>query len=204
LRFNSKTSEMTSMKHNFLILVCHVAAPDGFASNDHVERLISGRFPGAGPGLGIGAMMDIADGFGVKMSFLIDTEPENTHGESVAQAAKRIQERGHDLQQLSDESVLSDLAGFRFEDFPSSEAMHEHLRGLWSKSGESNAACLQFNSWSLLHRNDQGIPIYKGQENANRLREFFRYIPREVQVVTASELQRKIESGEIQLSAEQP
>ena len=185
------------MAQQLLVLGCDVTAPPDLAKEDHVERLIWGRFPGAGPGLGIGAMMDIADGFGVKMTFFLDEAETGQAGVSISRARQKILDRGHDLQLLPDSQVLGKLPDFNFEDFDSAEAMHQYLRRYWAQDGECEIACLQFRSWSLLHKDKEGAVVYKGQERANRLREFFRYMPREVQVVTAKELHGRLQSEEI-------
>jgi hypothetical protein len=183
------------MNQNLLVLRCDVSAPAELAAEDRAERLIWGRFPGAGPGLGIGALMDIADGFGVKMTFFLGPPDTAQTGDSIARAARKILDRGHDLQPFSDGSRLSGLPDVHFEEFDSAEGMHDRLRGIGPLGDGANTVCLRFRSWSLLHRDEQGIPVYKGQEHANRLREFFRYIPVETQVITVSELIGELQRG---------
>lgn len=82
----------------YLALTCDVEALPMEAPNNHVDRLIWGKFPGVRFGAGIGLMMDIADEFGFKITFFLDVVERHAYGAAIEEVAHAIQERGHDLQ----------------------------------------------------------------------------------------------------------
>jgi hypothetical protein len=85
-------------KNKYLILTCDTEALPSAATEDHVDRLIWGRFPGQHSGAGIGLMMDVADETGVKISFFFDVFERLKYGQEIDYAARYIVDRGHDLQ----------------------------------------------------------------------------------------------------------
>jgi hypothetical protein len=89
---------MNKTRQKFLILTCDSEAVPSFAPDNHVDRLIWGRFPGAPYEAGIGKLMDVADEFGAKIVFFHDVLEEHSYEGETARAARYIVSRGHDLQ----------------------------------------------------------------------------------------------------------
>lgn len=85
------------MAAQYLVITIDVEAQPGRASQDHVERLIYGNFPGKGRA-GIVEMMDIADRYHVKLSFFLDVLEEVIYPKQIEAVARLIVGRGHDLQ----------------------------------------------------------------------------------------------------------
>ena len=81
-----------------LIISCDSEALPSAAPENHVDRLIWGKFPDAPYEAGIGKLMDIADEFGAKIVFFHDVLETLAYGEETARAATYILDRGHDLQ----------------------------------------------------------------------------------------------------------
>ena len=81
----------------YLVVTIDVEALPLRQSQDHVDRLIYGNFPGQGRA-GIVEMMDIADRYGVKLTFFLDVLEEVVYPKQIEAAAKLIVARGHDLQ----------------------------------------------------------------------------------------------------------
>lgn len=81
----------------YLVVTIDVEALPGRQSEDHVERLIYGNFPGRGRA-GIVEMMDIADRHQVKLTFFLDVLEEVLYPTQIEAAAELIVRRGHDLQ----------------------------------------------------------------------------------------------------------
>lgn len=73
-----------------------VEAQPNRAPDDHVSRLIWGRFPEGE--YGIGRMMDIADQGGAKLTMFTDLAEIDRYGVSFEEVARSIDQRGHDLQ----------------------------------------------------------------------------------------------------------
>ena len=83
------------------ILTVDVEALPMRAPNDHVEKLIMGRYKSGdlhGGEWGIGRMMDIADKHNIQMTFFLDFAETELYGEEVTNVGKYIVSRGHDLQ----------------------------------------------------------------------------------------------------------
>jgi hypothetical protein len=91
-------SETNGNRQKFLVLTCDSEALPGAASDQHMDRLLWGRFPEAPYEAGIGKMMEVADEFGVKMVFFHDVFEQHRYGDRTAEAARVIVDRGHDLQ----------------------------------------------------------------------------------------------------------
>jgi len=92
-----------------------VEALPGRATQDHVERLIWGRF-GTGRPAGIGQLCNIFEQFGVKATFFIDYSTAKIHGEkSVFDAAEFIAKKGHDIQLHTHSEVLVPLLGCKHD-----------------------------------------------------------------------------------------
>lgn len=81
----------------YLVITIDVEALPARASQDHVQRLIYGSFPGRGRA-GIVEMMDIADRRGVKLTFFLYVLEEVIYPKEIEPVAKLIVARGHDLQ----------------------------------------------------------------------------------------------------------
>lgn len=96
------------------ILTVDVEALAMRAPNHHVDALIYGR--SGGQEWGIVRMMDIADRYGVKMTFFLDFAEVELYGDEIIQAGKSILERGHDLQLHCHYDLLSQKVRERFPD----------------------------------------------------------------------------------------
>ncbi|MGE9986068.1 methyltransferase domain-containing protein [Desulfovibrio sp. SGI.169] len=66
------------------------------AENDHINRLIWGRQHGREQG--IGCMMDMADKYGVPITFFVDYPEYEIYGEKILDVAREVMQRGHDAQ----------------------------------------------------------------------------------------------------------
>ncbi|MFC1734504.1 methyltransferase domain-containing protein [Candidatus Hydrogenedentota bacterium] len=92
----------------YLVLTCDVEALPDCVATDHVDRLIWGRFPGMEKEAGIGLMMDIADEFGVAITFFLDVHERHLYGDKIDEVGKYILQRGHDLQLHAHPTILPD------------------------------------------------------------------------------------------------
>lgn len=81
----------------YLVITIDVEAFRHRQSQDHVERLIYGNFPGRGRA-GIVDMMDVADRHHVKLTFFLDVLEEFFYPKQIEAVARLIVARGHDLQ----------------------------------------------------------------------------------------------------------
>jgi len=86
-----------SVVPQYLVITIDVEAQPARQSQDHVERLIYGNFPGQGHA-GIVDMMDIADRHNVKLTFFLDVLEEVLYPKQIEAVARLIVARGHDLQ----------------------------------------------------------------------------------------------------------
>lgn len=91
------SSPAPSSDVQYLVITIDVEALPARQSQDHVDRLIYGNFPGRGRA-GIVEMMDIADRHEVKLSFFLDVLEEVIYPTQIEAVAKLIVARGHDLQ----------------------------------------------------------------------------------------------------------
>lgn len=80
-----------------LMLTVDVEALRERASENHVDRLIWGRFPGHSP-TGIGEMMTAAERHGGKMTMFLDYAEEDCYGTTLLDVGREIHRRGHDLE----------------------------------------------------------------------------------------------------------
>jgi len=94
------------MKRRVMITV-DVEAQPARASEDHIERLIYGRF-GDREQFGIGRMFDIADKHGVGIACFLDYAAENLYGDALLDVGRYITARGHDLQVHLHPEFMSD------------------------------------------------------------------------------------------------
>ena len=83
------------LKHR-LMLTVDVEAQLRRAKEDHVNRLIWGKFD-AGTA-GIREMMTVAEDHSVKLTMFLDWAELDIHGEAISEVAREIYDRGHDLQ----------------------------------------------------------------------------------------------------------
>lgn len=81
----------------YLVITIDTEALPHRQSQDHVQRLIYGNFPGQGRA-GIVEMMDAADRHHVKLTFFLDLLEEWLYPGEIEAVAKLIVQRGHDLQ----------------------------------------------------------------------------------------------------------
>jgi|TARA_B110000495_G_C23036268_1_gene618995 hypothetical protein len=79
-----------------LVITVDVEAGLKYTDDNHVERLIYGKF--GSESAGISEIMDIADEVGVKISFFVDVMAINAYGEEIIDVLKDIDSRGHDVQ----------------------------------------------------------------------------------------------------------
>ena len=79
-----------------VMLTVDVEALTMRAESDHVNTLIYGRKDGKE--YGIGKMMDIADKYGIKMTFFVDFAECELYGDDILEVGRYIDARGHDLQ----------------------------------------------------------------------------------------------------------
>ena len=85
------------MAAQYLVITIDTEALPHRQSQDHVQRLIYGNFPGQGRA-GIVEMMDAADRHHVKLTFFLDLLEEWLYPGEIEAVAKLIVQRGHDLQ----------------------------------------------------------------------------------------------------------
>jgi len=97
-----------------IILTVDVEAFPMRAPGHYVDTLIYGRLGGGE--WGIGRMMDIADKYGVKMSFFLDFAEVEFYGSAIFDAGRYILSRGHDLQLHCHIDGLEKLVKARFAD----------------------------------------------------------------------------------------
>jgi peptidoglycan/xylan/chitin deacetylase (PgdA/CDA1 family) len=102
-----QSSPPTASAAQYLVITIDVEALPARASQDHVERLIYGNFPGRGRA-GIVEMMDIADRHGVKLTFFLDVLEEVIYPKQIEAVARLIVERGHDLQLHTHPEIMPD------------------------------------------------------------------------------------------------
>ena len=81
----------------YLVISIDVEALPERAPSNHVERLIYGDF-GEAHREGIEEMMDAADHAGVQISFFLDVLEVSRFPQQIAEVAKRIVARGHDVE----------------------------------------------------------------------------------------------------------
>ena len=77
-------------------ITCDTEAQPGRAEKDHVNRLIWGKNPRGE--FGIGRMMDLCDRHGAAMTFFLDYCEEDRYGNDIANVAREIKRRRHDVQ----------------------------------------------------------------------------------------------------------
>ncbi|MEN6626036.1 MAG: hypothetical protein ABFD69_07415 [Candidatus Sumerlaeia bacterium] len=300
----------------YLSLTCDVEALPAEATSNHVDRLIWCRYPGVPFGAGIDLMMDIADEFGAKITFFLDVCERHAYGSAIDEAARMIQERGHDLQlhlhieflnpywqelgykpptwamnQFNEEAAqlaidhavetFVEMAGvrpiayrggaFRYNQsilralkaqdiklsyqyypltchlnaypygcdagvlpvFRWSNGLHEipmgclkhnqssfhyngfsrimdpkhalhFMRQFYGLGPRFNTLVMLLHSWSFLVRNENRVLEWKDKSLINAFREFLASLPPDVETVTAPQLLRKIELGEIEPAFEMP
>jgi SAM-dependent methyltransferase len=80
-----------------LMITVDVEAQPPRATEDHVERLIFGRWPNARPG-GIVELMNVAERNDARLVMFLDFAEEHHYGQPIRDAATLIHDRGHDLQ----------------------------------------------------------------------------------------------------------
>ncbi len=91
----------------YLVITIDVEALPLRQSQEHVERLIYGNFPGQGRA-GIVDMMDIADRHNVKLTFFLDVLEEVIYPKQIEAVARLIVARGHDLQLHTHAEIMPD------------------------------------------------------------------------------------------------
>lgn len=96
-----------SVAPQYLVITIDVEALPARQSQDHVERLIYGNFPGLGRA-GIVEMMDIADRHKVKLTFFLDVLEEVIYPKQIEAVARLIVARGHDLQLHTHAEIMPD------------------------------------------------------------------------------------------------
>jgi hypothetical protein len=314
---------MNEAKQKFLVLTCDTEAVPPAAPAEHVDRLIWGRLPEAPYEAGIGKMMDIAEEFGARMVFFHDVLEQHSYGEPIAEAARYVVGRGHDLQlhmhpeflpsefwarhdsrpptwsmNLYDSPTASRvmehglelferMVGFRpvayragafrynartlemldrcriplsFQYYPASalkpsfphgfdagilpvfkwsngvievplgmqefphprphgfryrafdlnqfsggaEQAHQTLRQFWQNGPEFTVCVMLLHSWSFLEKNGSGYFHWKGDSRVKFFRDFLQAMPPDVQIITATELLRKIGQQEVEPAFELP
>ena len=79
------------------------------APHNHIETLIYGRVNGKE--YGIGRFMDIADKYGIKMTFFLDFAEYELYGDAILDVGKYIVSRGHDLQVHCHYDLLEKVIG---------------------------------------------------------------------------------------------
>ena len=79
-----------------IMLTVNVEALPAQAADHHIDTLIYGRLDEGE--WGIKSMMDIAERYGVKMTFFVDFAEVELYGEAMIEAGRYIVSRGHDLQ----------------------------------------------------------------------------------------------------------
>ena len=86
----------TTVRKRRVALTVDVEAHPIRAAEDHINRLIWGRQEGREHG--IGTMMDMADKYGVHMTFFLDYPESVRYGEELMDVGREILHRGHDLE----------------------------------------------------------------------------------------------------------
>ena len=77
-------------------ITCDTEAQPGRAESDNVNRLIWGRNPRGD--FGIGRMMDLCDRYNATMTCFLDYCEEDLYGKEIADVAREIKRRKHDVQ----------------------------------------------------------------------------------------------------------
>ena len=106
-----------------------VEALPGRAIENHVERLIFGRF-GDGRSAGIERLCDIFDHFGARATFFVDYSTCVLHGDAgIFKAAELLESRGHDVQLHMHSEVLVRNKNWPYNptDFPSFAALDKNV-----------------------------------------------------------------------------
>ena len=88
--------KFTNSSDNKVVVSIDTEAQPNRAINSQFEKLIDGRF-GSDSG-GIHRMMDIADRYGVTLSFFLDYAEVDLYGEKIIRIGQEIDSRGHDVQ----------------------------------------------------------------------------------------------------------
>jgi len=84
------------MVKGYVMITVDTEAQPSRQSEDHVNRLIYGRF--GQEELGIGHMMDVADEYSKKVTFFVDIVAERIYPGEIRSVCNDIHARGHDVQ----------------------------------------------------------------------------------------------------------
>ena len=84
------------MVKGYVMITVDTEAQPSRQSEDHVNRLIYGRF--GREELGIGHMMDLADEYSKKITFFVDMIAERVYPGEIRDVCNDIHSRGHDVQ----------------------------------------------------------------------------------------------------------
>lgn len=104
---NGEAAPPYSSATQYLVISIDVEAQPRRQSDNHVQRLIYGNFPGVGRA-GIVEMMDVADRRNVRLTFFLDVLEELIYPTEIEPVARLIVERGHDLQLHTHPENMSD------------------------------------------------------------------------------------------------
>jgi len=85
-----------NLEEGFVMITVDTEAQPPRQSEDHVDRLIYGKF--GDEELGIGHMMDVADKYSKKITFFVDIVAERVYPGEIKEVCKDIIDRGHDVQ----------------------------------------------------------------------------------------------------------
>jgi hypothetical protein len=99
-------ADEVNSKINYLIITVDTEANHHRQSEDHVNRLIGGKF--GAQSAGIFDMMDAADEVGAKITFYLDVLEEYRYKGEISTIAKEIYSRGHDLQLHAHPEIIPD------------------------------------------------------------------------------------------------
>jgi len=86
------------MNKRKVIITVDVEALSGRANQQHIDRLIWGRFPGQNEDYGLLKIMDIADEYKVPLTCFVDFASYNRLGEGILDVGREIDRHGHDVQ----------------------------------------------------------------------------------------------------------
>lgn len=126
----------------YLVITVDTEAQPARQSHDHVKRLMYGDFDREGRA-GIIDMMDIADKYGIQLTFFLDVIEEILYPKKIETVAKLIVARNHDLQlhfhldEMSDsfftESGVAKKPSNRFNEAEATALLNEVTRivGSW-------------------------------------------------------------------------
>ena len=94
--------------------------------------------------------------------------------------------------------------GFQLQELRNIQQARNMMERYWSKGAGYTTFVLVLHSWSLLHRNESGHYFWKDDSQVRLFRSFLADLPKEVRVVTATDLFAELALGGIAPAFEMP